>query len=288
VHLLTKRLFHRTASPHVEGKTLVWARGQMRDALVAEALQHPHLPTRLALLREIVPASIERDVQVGEELDRELHMKGWLAGSLLDSVPPQLRPTSHNAATRMLQFAVGAFPGPINQLIQVLDGELAPTTLAAQLSDATVAGTATASSTISAVEAALVALRQAYQQLHPTVQAHVLQHAVVYAITSLPKLALVTPPGTATPKQLYEAAVDRARCFVFGTKNLCSRSGIGMQVRTRAGENQGRCEPGQVRTKIGRMCTSGVSFFTNCSHHKLCHNTEGFVGTLARRRSDLC
>ena len=115
----------------------------------------------------------------------------------------------------MLQFAVATFPGPINKLVALLDNTA---------SGPAVAGSATADIAAEALAAelglvdakhrrdvadALSSLQKTYASLPATVQSHVLHHAVEHAITMLPKLAHLTTPGTPTPLQLYERAVDR-------------------------------------------------------------------------------
>ena len=76
----------------------MWARSQMREHLVNETLElattggaGADVQPRLALIRQLVPPSIERDSIVADELNNELKATGWLDASVLEDNPPQLR-----------------------------------------------------------------------------------------------------------------------------------------------------------------------------------------------------
>lgn len=94
----------------------------MREHLVTETLlatgDDTEVTAKLMLLRELIPASIERDFIVASELEKELETAGWLDAAQLEANPPQLLPTTHSASTRVLQFAIATFPGPINKLVR--------------------------------------------------------------------------------------------------------------------------------------------------------------------------
>ena len=63
-----------------------------------------------------------------------------------------------------------------------------------------------------AVVKTITSLQKTYRSLPFKVQSHVLHQAVEYAIALLPKLAHLqelSSPGTLSPLQLYERAVDR-------------------------------------------------------------------------------
>jgi hypothetical protein len=77
----------------------------------SEALETDDVHSRLSLLRELVPPSKERDTMIAAELERELAATGWLAAELLEENPPQRTPSSHEAATQLLQFSAAYFPG---------------------------------------------------------------------------------------------------------------------------------------------------------------------------------
>ena len=56
----------------MNGSMLLQTKRAMRQELINEALSSPDLETRLRELREILPASIEREVLVDAELAREV------------------------------------------------------------------------------------------------------------------------------------------------------------------------------------------------------------------------
>ena len=186
------------------------------------------LSEQLGELRQLLPASIERDVMSTRLLATHLRTQRWLRAEVLEANPPShyaLGATSAGggaahtceASTRLLRTAVAFFPGPINNLVLVLTAapddpgadaalEALATSLfepaaATPLSDAAggavVAGDGTSSDMaaqdVGLASAALRQLRGVYRglggTLGPEVQEWVLHSALTTTVSLLPKLS---------------------------------------------------------------------------------------------------
>jgi hypothetical protein len=114
------------ALDEVESSWLLMTRLSMRSELVAEASKFPDLTARLAAVREVLPASFERDVLVQDVLAEELDKSRWLDAGLLEANPPSLELDSCDVRVRILIASIAYFPGPVNRLVQYLDDPSQP------------------------------------------------------------------------------------------------------------------------------------------------------------------
>jgi len=109
------------ALDEAESSWILMARASMRKELLQEALKFPHAADKLHAVREVLPASVERNVLVQDVLDDELAKTGWLDAALLEANPPATELDSADIRTRILVSAVSYFPGAVNRLVQFLE-----------------------------------------------------------------------------------------------------------------------------------------------------------------------
>ncbi|GBG26888.1 Hypothetical Protein FCC1311_031102 [Hondaea fermentalgiana] len=105
-----------------ESTVFLAAKTLMRSRLVEEAQELDTLEERVEALREIFPASVERNQAISAQVDAHLAKSDkYVPAHLMERLRPQHPETSANVLTSILIGAIAFFPGPVNKLIHFLD-----------------------------------------------------------------------------------------------------------------------------------------------------------------------
>lgn len=176
------------AVKNAETDWLIMAKTAMRERLLEEALELTSVDERLDAIRELVPPSVERNILVANEIEKELTINGYIDAEILEKNRPQIHEETCDILTKLLINSIAFYPGAINTLVNVLDGKI-------EIADAHANG----------AEVALSKIQKLYQDLTPQLRAYVLQTAIDTTIASLPSLPRI---DGIEPFDLYVKAID--------------------------------------------------------------------------------
>jgi hypothetical protein len=202
----------------------------MKDVLVEEVVGNEDmtLQEKVLEIRELLPASVERDHLVNEMLQGHMVSHKWLPSHVLEANPPHDPPQICDPWNAIIRLAVLFYPGALNHLILYLDGQMTVDEVVeaaegkagwkGDRSDGELASTTptadptvdpTAEHLLSNKNAmALKVLKDQYDRLPPRLQDHVLQSAVTAKIELLPT---ISGHGMSSKSAALSRAVSRSR-----------------------------------------------------------------------------
>eukprot|EP00924_Labyrinthula_sp_SR-Ha-C_P002829 augustus_masked-scaffold_13-processed-gene-8.22-mRNA-1 protein AED:0.02 eAED:0.08 QI:0/-1/0/1/-1/1/1/0/834 len=108
----------------VETNWLLTTKKAMRDKLVEEA-KTKDIREEMTILREIIPASVERNILFDKKVEETISQSETktISAEILEENKPQFDPKTCDVITRILVHSVSFFPGPAHELLSLLKNE---------------------------------------------------------------------------------------------------------------------------------------------------------------------
>ena len=110
----------------LEKSALLVRKSEMRQQLVEEVINNPSfdLKSKLKELNELIPASIERNIAISNLLENEIEENKWISGDILEECVPARETYISEVATTLLRSAITFYPGGLNKLVLMLNGDM--------------------------------------------------------------------------------------------------------------------------------------------------------------------